>query len=175
MKRRSRVTHVGQVLPSRYRGSRHTWQALVGATLGGVTVLVGVSPEGKLRVMARNEAARSELAARAAHVLSAWNAVARTLGARQALELECWVNLDLKPQAPVERSPRAPVRPPDQALVTQAEADIRGVTDAALRSALVRARAKHLQRSAASAESPAERAARGGEGETRRTGPDTVR
>ena len=64
----------------------------MGRTLGETTAVVDVNDEGQLRVMARNDAVRREVLARAEHIIAAWNTLARDRGGAVARGVVCWVN-----------------------------------------------------------------------------------
>ncbi len=143
-RRRGTWVKAGDALPERWRAFEHTWERLVGATLADATVLSGLSDDGRLRVMAMNDAARREVEARAHHIIASWNAVARSLGARLAGELVCWVRPGLvKRRRPTLEAPPPP--PIGADALAQAEAEVAGVADPALRAALARARARALE------------------------------
>ena len=138
------VRRVSDTMPKRFRGRRHTWEQLIGSALAQETVLVGLSPEGVLRVMARHDAARRELLARRAHVLAAWNQIAKSLGAAQASELACWVRSGLVVN---HRSKVTPTEPRPE-LVAKANDELTEVEACELREALARLRARMLANSA---------------------------
>jgi len=140
----------------------------VGPALAQVTALVGLRREdGTLRCVAANEAALHDLLARQAHVLAAWNAVASARGGPRAQRVEAWVAADFRPQGVPNppHQPLAPLAPPtaeptsagDQAqgrYWRQAAQEAEGVSDPALREALIRLRARALARQASRASAP---------------------
>lgn len=82
------------------------WHDVVGAALGTDTRFVDVDGDGRLRVIARNEATRRELLSRKEDLLATWNAVAARLDAKPALEVVSWVRADLADVRPVSGEPR---------------------------------------------------------------------
>lgn len=145
---------VSEVLPRRLRSRVPRWDQLAGATLGSISVPVGVDDSGALRVIAKHDAALHELETRSAHLLAAWNAVARFVGAAEAKTLVCWVNPALEIRAPapseLEQGARQVLAtfsappPPDPESMRRASAEMAHVSDPELRQALIRARAKAL-------------------------------
>jgi hypothetical protein len=134
---------VFEALPARFRGVRHHWRDLVGSTLAGETAMVGVTPEGALRVMAASDAARREILARADHLLASFNRIAAHVGARAASSIVCWVRTDLRPHPKVAR-PSAPRASLDPASEAQARRELEHLTDRPLAERLARIRAQVL-------------------------------
>lgn len=94
------MTALGGVLPDPHESRGIPWHRLVGRTLAGETVAIGVDDRGRLRVMAHNETGCREVLARQEHVLSAWNAWASEACERLADELVCWVRRVPEGEAP---------------------------------------------------------------------------
>lgn len=152
--RRGGVARLEAALPRSLRHARAAvgWAQLVGDSLAEVTALVGVTDDGTIRVATAHESARREIVALSAHVIAAWNGVARQIRGPQAQRLEAWVARDFQaqeasPQGGGSRGGRpaaaAPREPSDASLVrARGEAD--GVRDAAVRERLARIRALTL-------------------------------
>ncbi|MEZ4267960.1 MAG: hypothetical protein R3F39_16425 [Myxococcota bacterium] len=158
--RRREVATMGEVLrDARWRG-RTSWQQLVGATLADATALVGIDPEGTVRVMARNETAQRELLAREAHLVASWNAMAGGPARVKARKIVCWLRPDLvtRPVAETVRPERA--LEPSAAHRGAATLGAASVRNPRLKAALIDARARSLAR--------AERIAAGKAGDERR-------
>ena len=79
----------------------------MGASLAEDSALVNVTPEGTMRVMARNTTTRDELVARAESLISAHNILVSQTGQTQATELSCWVNDGMRPGRAQSGSGRA--------------------------------------------------------------------
>ena len=155
MRRRGYMVRAGDVLPRAAVQWKHSWQALVGATLAEVTALVGITDDGTVRVIAGNEAAQREILAREHHLVAAWNVLATKLRARKAKRFSCWVNPGFEaPQltrrrAPAARSEIAPDLPDE--FLEEAAPVAREVGDPRLAEALIRARAAQLHRDSVAA------------------------
>jgi hypothetical protein len=126
------------------------WGVVVGATLAGLTVPLGVNDAGILRVMAVNETAERELQARAESLVAVWNLAAEREGTRLAQSLQSWVRDGLVTRSsagpPRERAVRAVVAKPtiSERYRSDADAMTGPVQDASVREALVEMRAKSL-------------------------------
>ncbi|MCB9733544.1 MAG: hypothetical protein H6745_13165 [Deltaproteobacteria bacterium] len=105
---------LGGLLRGRFRGRRLPWERVVGAALAEVSVCVGVDGGGRLRVVAKNEATRREIAAREDHVLAIYNVEAHQLGRAPASSLLCFVGdgRSFRPREPRERALHSPVASP---------------------------------------------------------------
>ena len=118
---------------------------------------MNVTPEGTMRVMARNTATRDELIARAESIISAHNILVSQTRQVQATELSCWVNAGMRPgrahsgNASAHAVARKPLHVPDVENTTddkQAAERLCGhVQDANVREALTGLHLAALRRS----------------------------
>jgi hypothetical protein len=126
----------------------------VGGGLAEVTALVGLSADGTIRVATANDCARREIIALSAHVIAAWNGVARQIRGPEARHLEAWVARDFHAQgassqgsgSPAPRGATPAPRDPSEAALGRARSEAQGVGDAVVRERLARIRARVLDR-----------------------------
>ena len=154
--RRCQTTPVRDLLGSYLREPSGRWADIVGASIAEESALVGLSPDGALRVMALNAAARDELVARADAVVSAYNTVVGQQTGSLAQRLVCWVNPEMSQQSQTKSGPRSQERPTQvhkavdnpQRLEDRAQAieAVSHVADSAVRDALADLRTAALQR-----------------------------
>jgi hypothetical protein len=144
------------LLGSYLREPSGRWADIVGSSIAEESALVGLSPEGALRVMALNAAARDELVARADAVVSAYNTVVGQQTGSLAQRLVCWVNPEMSQRSQTKFGPRSQERPTQvdkavdnpQRLEDRAQAieTVSHVADSAVRDALADLRTAALQR-----------------------------
>lgn len=112
-------------------GGRHLpWERVVGSVLAEGSVCVGVDGGGRLRVVARNDATRREIALREVQVLGIYNVEAERLGRPLARSLLCFVgdgrsfrgDRARPPRRPAARAETAPAAAPDPEAVAAIDA-----------------------------------------------------
>jgi hypothetical protein len=145
--RRSGMTTVSELLARVTPDHGVDWAVVVGSTLGGLTVPLGVNDAGVLRVMAVNETVQRELQARTESLLAVWNLAAEQQETQRAQSLQCWVHAGLvtRGHAPRSRESTAVAKPTvSERYRTDADAMTGPVRDSSVRAALVEMRAKSL-------------------------------